>query len=258
MIERLLSDRAFDEAEEIKEYANLGAFPATGLTNVIYIASDTNLIYRWDGGSYQAVGGTTVGTQYLGLWDANTNTPTITSSTHAGAIGDFYFVSPGGATLIDGVNTWDVGDAIIWNGATWERLQLAGSAGVGQKAQTVIFSAGSNEYFTRNLAVSFDVWGSCKFEGTSIIGTPSAITLVLQKPTASINPSWGVRIYDVTNAQVIASDLGNAGNISFPKQLFDMGALSNLSATPAIWEIQFIKTGGGQQQLLLSSLTIEY
>ena len=38
--------------DEIQEFANLAAFPTTGATGVIYIASDTDYEYRWSGSSY--------------------------------------------------------------------------------------------------------------------------------------------------------------------------------------------------------------
>ena len=38
--------------EEVQEYANLGAFPGTGSTSTIYIALNTNKVYRWGGTVY--------------------------------------------------------------------------------------------------------------------------------------------------------------------------------------------------------------
>jgi hypothetical protein len=38
--------------DDVLEYANLAAFPATGESNKIYIATDTNLTYRWGGSIY--------------------------------------------------------------------------------------------------------------------------------------------------------------------------------------------------------------
>jgi hypothetical protein len=38
--------------DEVQAYANLAAFPATGLASVIYIANDTNKTYRWSGSAY--------------------------------------------------------------------------------------------------------------------------------------------------------------------------------------------------------------
>lgn len=65
---------------------------------------------------------------YLGLWDASTNTPAITSG--VGENGDFYKVSVAGTTNIDGNNDWQVGDSLIFDGNsnTWGKLD--GSATV--------------------------------------------------------------------------------------------------------------------------------
>ena len=38
--------------DDVLEYANLAAFPATGETGKIYVALDTNKIYRWSGSAY--------------------------------------------------------------------------------------------------------------------------------------------------------------------------------------------------------------
>ena len=38
--------------DDVLEYANLAAFPATGATGVIYVAIDTNKTYRWSGSAY--------------------------------------------------------------------------------------------------------------------------------------------------------------------------------------------------------------
>lgn len=58
---------------------------------------------------------------YKGLWNASTNSPTLTSG--AGTTGDYYIVSTAGSTSIDGTSTWYVGDWIVFNGTTWQRLQ---------------------------------------------------------------------------------------------------------------------------------------
>lgn len=43
----------------VQEYANLAAFPVTGEADVIYIAIDTNLTYRWSGSAYVELTDTT-------------------------------------------------------------------------------------------------------------------------------------------------------------------------------------------------------
>src|SRR4029077_12280929 len=41
--------------DDVLEFANLAAFPATGMTGIIYTALDTNKIYRWGGSSYTEI-----------------------------------------------------------------------------------------------------------------------------------------------------------------------------------------------------------
>lgn len=57
--------------DDVLEYANKAAFPATGESGKIYIAKDTNLTYRWSGTSYVEISaslalGETSSTAYAG------------------------------------------------------------------------------------------------------------------------------------------------------------------------------------------------
>ncbi|MCU1340526.1 MAG: hypothetical protein JWO19_6107 [Bryobacterales bacterium] len=58
--------------------------------------------------------------QYQGTWNATTNAPALVSST--GTKGFYYKVSVAGATAIDGVSQWNIGDTIIFDGATWDKI----------------------------------------------------------------------------------------------------------------------------------------
>lgn len=60
------------------------------------------------------------GLNYLGTWDAATNTPILTSG--VGTKGFFYKVAVAGSTNLDGITTWVVGDQVIFNGTAWERV----------------------------------------------------------------------------------------------------------------------------------------
>lgn len=62
---------------------------------------------------------------YQGTWNAATNIPAIQSG--VGSKGNYYTVSVSGTTSIDGIDVWYVGDVIVFNGSTWDRLD--GSAG---------------------------------------------------------------------------------------------------------------------------------
>jgi len=57
---------------------------------------------------------------YKGTWNANSNTPHITSG--SGTKGSYYKVSIAGTTNIDGLNVWNVGDLIVFNGTNWDKI----------------------------------------------------------------------------------------------------------------------------------------
>jgi hypothetical protein len=45
------------QKDQAVPYANLAGFPVTGESGVIYMAEDTNFLYRWDGAVYVQIGG---------------------------------------------------------------------------------------------------------------------------------------------------------------------------------------------------------
>lgn len=57
---------------------------------------------------------------YQGTWNAATNTPTLTNG--VGTKGYFYKCSVAGSTTIDGINQWNVGDSIVFDGTTWDKI----------------------------------------------------------------------------------------------------------------------------------------
>lgn len=73
--------------DDILEYANLAGFPGTGTSGLLYVALDTNKVYRWSGSAYTEVSaslalGTTSSTAKAGDWQpASTD---ITDSTATG------------------------------------------------------------------------------------------------------------------------------------------------------------------------------
>lgn len=58
---------------------------------------------------------------YQGTWNANTNTPTIPAASSLNK-GQYYKVGTAGATTVDGVNDWKVGDWIVSNGTVWDKV----------------------------------------------------------------------------------------------------------------------------------------
>lgn len=72
---------------------------------------------------------------FQGTWNASTNSPALASGT--GTKGWLYKVSVAGSTAIDGISQWNVGDSIVFDGTTWDKidgiatevLSVAGRAG---------------------------------------------------------------------------------------------------------------------------------
>jgi len=57
---------------------------------------------------------------YQGTWNASANTPALASGT--GTKGFYYKVSVPGTTAIDGNSSWNLGDTIIFDGTTWDKI----------------------------------------------------------------------------------------------------------------------------------------
>jgi len=58
---------------------------------------------------------------YKGTWDANANSPALTSS--VGTKGDYYVVGTAGSTNLNGISNWGVGDWAAYNGSVWQRVE---------------------------------------------------------------------------------------------------------------------------------------
>ena len=60
------------------------------------------------------------GLVYKGVWNANTNNPTLESG--EGTTGDFYIVNTAGTTNLDGITDWQIGDWVIFEGGVWQKV----------------------------------------------------------------------------------------------------------------------------------------
>ena len=81
---------------------------------------------------------------YQGTWNANTNTPTLTSS--VGTSGDYYIVSVAGTTSLNGENDWAVGDWAVFH-TTWTKIdntQVGNVTGSGVNARVPYWNSASN------------------------------------------------------------------------------------------------------------------
>ena len=65
-------------------------------------------------------GGTPGALVYQGTWDANANSPLLTSS--VGTQNQYYVVSVAGTTNLNGITDWQIGDWAIFNGSVWQKI----------------------------------------------------------------------------------------------------------------------------------------
>jgi len=131
---------------------------------------------------------------YKGTWNASTNTPTLASG--VGTQGDYYVVSVSGATDLDGITNWGVGDWAAFNGSVWQRVE-----------------GGADGNF-----VNLDVTGNATVSGDLTVGSATSQNGVFGAVVGSGGSNEGVV---VVSGAAGTGWLGfnNANNASIPGQV---------------------------------------
>jgi hypothetical protein len=121
------------------------------------------------------------GSAYQGVWDAATNTPTITSG--IGSDGEYYVVNVAGNTNIDGITDWNIGDWVIFHGTAWQKVDntdavvsVNGQVGAVSLTTDNIPEGVSNLYYTdlrSRLALSFAAGSGAYNNATGVITIPT-------------------------------------------------------------------------------------
>jgi hypothetical protein len=220
-------------------YDDLASFPATGDINVIYCAKDTKKLYLWSGSVYVEVfpsqslldtyqlrseKGNANGyasldvngkvpisqlpsslMEYLGTWNAATNTPTLANGT--GDNGDVYLCNVAGTVDFGaGPITFAVGDWVIYNGTIWERS--SGAVGtVTSVAATITGDAigitGSPVTTSGTLALAFSGTSAQYINGAGNLTTFPTLTGYVPYTGATANVDLGT--FDLTADFITAS-----------------------------------------------------
>ena len=165
------------------------------------------------------------GVNFVGAWNASTNTPTLASGT--GTRGAFYIVSVAGTTTLDGTSSWSVGDQVVFDGVKWAKITAA--------ASTVT---------SVNGAV-----GAVVVTPTSIGASPASHTHDASAVvTGSLDPlrlsASGVAAGAYTNANLtvdvagrvtaVSSGSGGGGGGTAPNATISVLGISRLSAAPTV------------------------
>lgn len=119
-----------DLTEKIKIIANGGGTSQEVLDTLASLQTQiNNLIPSQTGnsGKFLTTNGTALSwasvpgaLTYKGTWNASTNTPALASG--VGFSGDYYVVATAGSTNLDGITDWLIGDWLLFNGATWQKI----------------------------------------------------------------------------------------------------------------------------------------
>lgn len=89
-------------------------------------------------------------------------------------------------------------------------------------------------------SATWESMGRMRFPGTNDIGIPTDMFAILHRVAGA--GTGELRIWDEDNSLVVAL---TTGIIDAVPTIHNLGAISNLSATPVIWEIQAQRVGGG-------------
>ena len=207
-----------------------------------------------------AGGGIATGTlSYQGTWDANTNTPTLTSS--VGTQNQYYVVSTAGSTDLNGITDWQIGDWAIFNGTVWQKIDqspavqsvngqtgavVLTAANVGAAANTVNVIAGAGlagggaltgnvTIDLANTAVAAGSYGSATNVSQITIDAQGRITnaanVAIAISTANVS---GLGTMATQNANAVAITGGDAtlANVTVTANLYANLSTSNTAAMP--------------------------
>lgn len=185
-------------------------------------------------GNIQLVTGATV---FQGLWNANTNSPALSSG--VGTKGFMYKVSVAGSTSLDGITQWNVGDQLYFDGTSWDKIDgianevLSVNGNVGAVPLTgtsnrIIISVGN----VFDISSSYVGQSSITTVGTLISGsTGTGFTINLS--TSTINGSLGVSNGGTGITSYTIGDLLYANSTNSLSQLADI-ATGNVLITGGV------------------------
>lgn len=182
---------------------------------------------------------------YKGTWNATTNTPTIVSST--GTKGDYYVVNVAGATTIDGISNWGVGDWIVFNGAVWQRVEGGADLnGVNLSVSGTTTLSGLTASTALALDASKDVVSVTNTgTGDNVLGTSP--TLTTPKVVTAITDSNGNEVIGITATASAVNELTIANSATTVRpSISATGSDTNIG-------IDFLPKGSGSTRFVLGT-----
>ena len=184
-------------------------------------------------------GGTAGAVNYLGTWNASTNTPTLVSG--VGTKGGYYIVSVAGTTTLDGISLWSVGDWAVFNGTVWQKVD--GSSNEAFNGITVTSLTGY--MYANNTS---PVTASTTIPVSAVTGAvPNTTNVIAGTGLSGGGALTGNVTLNIANTAVTAGIYGNAVNI--PQIVVNsqgqITSASNVAITYGTGSVTNVATGTG-------------
>ena len=165
-------------------------------------------------------GGGTAGLTYKGTWNANTNSPSLSSG--VGTNGDYYVVNVAGSTNLDGITDWQIGDWAIFNGSTWQKIDQSNTV------TSVNGETGAVVLGVANIAGAVPNTVNILTAGLATGGgalTGNVTITVSNIPAANVTGLGTMALQNAFNVSI------TGGNVNVANTVF-IGATSNTAAMP--------------------------
>ena len=143
---------------------------------------------------------------YQGVWNASTNTPTLTSS--VGTAGYYYVVSVAGNTTLNGVSGWNVGDWAIFENSVWQKIPGSTSESFTNLTTTNLAVTGLTGYMYANNTTG-NVTASTTIPTTALSGT---ITNAQLANSTISGVSLGSNLFSLTAGTGVSFSSGTTYN----------------------------------------------
>lgn len=105
---------------------------------------------------------------------------------------------------------------------------------------------------TDTASATYETLGLFGYDGSDELGVPTAIKALVNITGAT---SGSIRIFDETNSLVIAE---LTGFTETDPTIKDLGAISNVPTSPAVWSIQLLRVGTGGDSASVHSVAIKF
>ena len=207
----------------------------------------TDTILEGFGKIQNQINGLAGGTTYQGTWNANTNSPTLSSGT--GTSGYYYIVSVAGTTNLDGITDWNVGDWAIFHDSTWQKVDntdsvtsVNGQTGAVSLSTTNV-SEGTNFYYTEaRVSANTDVTANTAARHDAVsLGTPNGLGLVGQAISLGLASSSTNGALSSTDWNTFNNKTSNLGTVT---SVSGVGTVSGLTLSGTVTGSGDLTLGG--------------